>query len=305
MNSTTTATTRLLLAFYATKCIGQSTEDETLTDEVCERHDIQERRARVTKQLLVGPTKPIRSVVGAIRRYHTRETFQGFGESRLLPTAANARWNARMEAYHDQFRTEVDRLYDRYEIFLAQEQDKLASSFNLHDYPSKETLRSHFQFTWGVAPLARPDDVQLDLLAGDAIETIRAEHEQRLAAAVAEVESRSIEQGLALLQDLAEELSKPKPTLIDTPTRKGVVPRLREFLDRIPERNLTGNPVLSRMRSEITEKLQLSTTMLRDHVFLRQETAATAKSILASFKGPGRKLDLSPAEPQLAAAASA
>lgn len=299
------AVAKLVEAFCTFKCIGQSTEDKELTLDLCQRYhiDTETRPVRAKKDILKEATAPIRQVISSARKIHTRETFAGIGDSRIIPVASKARWDEHMVAISLQFWSAVDSLIANYDKHLEAEEVRLNSTFKRSDYPAQHALREMFGFEYGIKAMARPDSIVLDELSAEEVARIRAEHEARLHAQVAEVESVAIAQGMDLLKDLADELSKEHPVIVDSEKRKGVVPKLREYLSRIPERNLTENPTLKFLHKQIDERLQLSTEMLREHKFVRQQTAAAAKSILSHLSGPGRRLDIEIDEPAAAATA--
>lgn len=291
------ATAKLLEAFYETSALGSSVEDKVMTAELLQRHNLKKGAARATKALMKKQTRPFHQLFSAIGRFHNDETFEGFGRTRILPVGGLGTYEAKMRGFREEFDRILDKFVENYDVHLATEQATLGSRFEAKNYPTTgEDARSKFDFTFGVKALAAPDAIQAEWISGDVIASLQAREEARLAAAVSNVENEALTRGLELLADLAEELSKDTPVLVDSEKRKGVVPRLRDYLARLPERNLTGNHVLENLRQQIDEKLVLATDSLRESKWTRDDTARAARGILAQFKKLGaRKVDFAPA----------
>src|SRR5882724_10602588 len=87
----------LLQAVFRVHGIGQSVEDEDLTQEMIDNHGIDEKSIAAVKKLFTEQLKPFRKASQKARAYHLRRTFEGFGASRLLVAKEQAAYTKRME----------------------------------------------------------------------------------------------------------------------------------------------------------------------------------------------------------------
>ena len=100
----------------------------------------------------------------------------------------------------------------------------------------------------------------------------------------------SIANLLRLVRNVADELSKAKPVLVDSENRKGVIPRLREAIALLPQHNLTGNATIESLAAACNAQLSLATEALRDSEYVRTATATAARSILSQFGSYGARM---------------
>jgi hypothetical protein len=156
----------------------------------------------------------------------------------------------------------------------------LRGLFRPEDYSAPDELRSKFSFETKVMPL--PD-------AGDFRVTLGEEEKERIkrqiTAAVQaslQVASRDLWQRLyEAVSHLAERLQAYKVTEegVENPFRNSVVTNLVKLVDVLPKLNVTGDPELERLASQVRASLLVNRQELRNSESIRSETAKNAATI--------------------------
>jgi hypothetical protein len=293
-NTTDALATKLLQAHFKTHALGRSTQDDEMTSDIQSRYSTDGVRA--VKDLMPDQLRPILRLFGKARKAISGRggiTFPGFGNSRIFSSANLGRFNSELASYDSQFRLLLDDFVTFFPQHIEAEKIRLNGAFRRSDYPPDDQVAESFGFEYAAFPMAMPSHVQIDAISGPAIAEIKANYEAQIQASVAQIESQSLSRGLTLCHELAEMLSKDKPVLVDSEKRKGVVPRLREYVAELRANNLTGNPMIENMAQSIETKLILVTEVLRDSEWQKSSTAKAARAIVDQFAQLGvRRLDI-------------
>jgi hypothetical protein len=284
------ALNKILAVWFRTRCLGQSTQDEELTKKVILEEKMESGAARVTRELMTAQTQPLRRLHKQVGKYIKTTSFEGFGMSRLIVAAAQPRIDERMRAFQQQHDKLVAEFVEHYPEHLVAEKVKHGTRFRASDYPPVEQVAEKFHVDWGFAPMAQPSQFQESVLSAEIRDQLQAQYEAQSQAAIAGIEAESIRRILAMVSDVATELAKDKPVLVDSENRKGVIPRLREAIDLLPENDLTGNPTIAALHAVCKEKLTLATEFLKNSEFARRDVVTAAESILAQFGGLGQRM---------------
>lgn len=284
------ALNKVLVAFLRTRSLGQSTQDEELTTKLLREESMEEGAARVTRDLMSKQTQGIRRLHKQASKYLTGDSFEGFGSTRLIVAAAQPRIEERLREFAANHTRLVQEFVEHYPEHLVAEQVKHGPRYRASDYPDVAVVAEKFALEWAFAPMALPSQFQESILGAEIRERLQAQYESQASAAIANIESESITRLLALVRDVADELSKEKPVLVDSENRRGVLPRLRDAIALLPQNNLTGNPTITALHSACSEQLTLATELLRNSEFARRDAATAARSILNQFGGLGARM---------------
>lgn len=289
-NTTDALATKLLQAHFKTHALGRSTQDDEMTEEMQSRYGTDGVRA--VKDLMPDQLRPILRLFGRAGKAIRDVTFPGFGNSRIFSSANLDRYNGELTMLNSQFESLVEDFAANYPAHIEAERLRLKGAFKRNDYPADDAVASSFSFEFAAFPMAIPSQVVINAVSGDAIAKIKASYEAQIKASVATIEQQSLTRGLALCSELAELLSKDKPVLVDSEKRKGVVPRLRAYVQELRANNLTGNSYMESLASDIEQKLVLAIDALRDSQWQRSQTAQAAQNIVDSFAALGvRRMD--------------
>lgn len=284
------ALNKVLIVWLKTRCLGQSTQDEELSTKVTRQEGMEEGAARVTRELMSKQTLPIRRLHKQASKYQLTSSFEGFGPTRLIVASLQPAIEERLRWFRERHALLVQEFVDHYEDALVAEQIKHGPRFRASDYPDKSQVAEKFSIEWGFTPLAMPSQFQESLLSEELRTQLQTQYAAQAQAAIANIENESITNLLRLVRNVADELSKPKPVLVDSENRKGVIPRLREAIALLPQHNLTGNATIESLAAACNAQLSLATEALRDSEYVRTATATAARSILSQFGSYGARM---------------
>lgn len=284
------ALNKVLIVWLKTRCLGQSTQDEELSTKVTREEGMEEGAARVTRELMSKQTLPIRRLHKQASKYQLTSSFEGFGPTRLIVASLQPSIEERLRWFRERHAILVQEFVDHYDDALVAEQIKHGPRFRASDYPDKSQVAEKFSIEWGFTPLAMPSQFQESLLSEELRAQLQTQYAAQAQAAIANIENESITNLLRLVRNVADELSKAKPVLVDSENRKGVIPRLREAIALLPQHNLTGNATIESLAAACNAQLSLATEALRDSEYVRTATATAARSILSQFGSYGARM---------------
>ena len=284
------ALNKVLIVWLKTRCLGQSTQDEELSTKVTRQEGMEEGAARVTRELMSKQTLPIRRLHKQASKYQLTSSFEGFGPTRLIVASLQPSIEERLRWFRERHAILVQEFVDHYDDALVAEQIKHGPRFRASDYPDKSQVAEKFSIEWGFTPLAMPSQFQESLLSEELRAQLQTQYAAQAQAAIANIENESITNLLRLVRNVADELSKAKPVLVDSENRKGVIPRLREAIALLPQHNLTGNATIESLAAACNAQLSLATEALRDSEYVRTATATAARSILSQFGSYGARM---------------
>lgn len=284
------ALNKVLIVWLKTRCLGQSTQDEELSTKVTREEGMEEGAARVTRELMSKQTLPIRRLHKQASKYQLTSSFEGFGPTRLIVASLQPSIEERLRWFRERHAILVQEFVDHYDDALVAEQIKHGPRFRASDYPDKSQVAEKFSIEWGFTPLAMPSQFQESLLSEELRAQLQTQYAAQAQAAIANIENESIANLLRLVRNVADELSKAKPVLVDSENRKGVIPRLREAIALLPQHNLTGNATIESLAAACNAQLSLATEALRDSEYVRTATATAARSILSQFGSYGARM---------------
>jgi hypothetical protein len=195
----------------------------------------------------------------------------------------------KMRELSTRFTPAVDALAHEFGNLVEQAKVRLGGLFRSEDYPAPDELRSKFSFETKVMPLPDAGDFRVTL-GDDEKERIKR---QITATVEASLQVASRELWLRLydaVSHLAERLQAYKVTGdgVEHPFRDSVVTNLVKLVDVLPKLNVTGDPELERLASEVRASLLVDPQELRKSESIRSEIAKNATAIanrMAAYMG--------------------
>jgi hypothetical protein len=262
--------------------------DPQASQEIAQRHGAQADASRYHKVLLPKEAfAEVQKIVSDARQGHYFMTLPWDDSGyRVLPSAAYMDHTEKMRELSNGFTPAVDALAREFGNLVEQAKVRLGGLFRPEDYPTPDELRSKFSFETKVMPL--PD-------AGDFRVTLGEEEKERIkrqitAAVEASLQVASRDPWQRLYEGvshLAERLQAHKVTEegVDHPFRDSVVTNLVKLVDVLPKLNVTGDPELQRLASQVRASLQVDPQELRKSESIRSETAKNAAAIAERMQG--------------------
>jgi hypothetical protein len=265
--------------------------DPDASQEIAQRHGAQADAGRYHKVLLPKEAlAEVQKIVSDARQEHYFMTLPWDDNGyRVLPSAAYMDHTEKMRELSKRFTPAVEALAKEFGNLVEQARVRLGGLFRSEDYPAPDELRSKFSFATKVMPL--PD-------AGDFRVTLGDEEKERIKRQITatveaslQVASRELWQRLyEAVNHLAERLSAYKVTGVgvEHPFRDSVVTNLVKLVDVLPKLNVTGDPELDRLASEVRASLLVDPQELRKSESIRSETAKNATAIatrMAAYMG--------------------
>lgn len=278
--------TQLLQAVFRVHGIGQSVEDEELTREMIDAHGIDEKSIAAVKRLFTEQLKGFKKAANKARAYHVSRTFEGFGSARLIVASEQASYTATMEKFIAEINAEKHVFIAKYPTHIERERQLKATAFRADDYPPLEKLAQLFKVNFLIMPMALPSDAVCKQLLGKYAE----KYEEAIRNATENVRRQTLSMMMNLIAQTAESLAGDGP-IVDSDNKKGPLAKLREFLERVPNLNITGDTAISALTEECRKKLDVSTELLRNSKVIRKNVASVALDIAHRFGAMGaRKL---------------
>lgn len=273
-------------AVFRVHGIGQSVEDEALTQEMIDKHGIDEKSIAAVKRLFTEQLKQFKHACNKARAYHLGRTFEGFGSARLIVVNEQAAYTAKMEQLIKNIQEAVANFIASYPSHIKKEKLLKGDAFKAEDYPPQEKLHELFRVNFLLMPMAMPSDA----VCKQMLTKYADQYEQAMKNATENIRKQTLSMMMSLISQTAESLSGDGP-IVDSENKKGPMAKLREFLERVPQLNITGDPTITALADECRRKLDVSTEVLRNSKVVRKNVAGVALDIAHRFGAIGsRKL---------------
>ncbi len=231
----------------------------------------------IGREFLAG----IRRTVNAARGFHHANTLPWMDNgSRLLPTRNYFDYLKEMDRHRDEFNRQAKEFLRLYPSLQDEARQRLGLMFLASDYPPASELESRYSFNLQILPVPHEGDFRVGLDPGElsAIrEGLRQDLEQATRKAMGDLSRRLY----GTVGHLVERLSQT-----DAVFRDSLIGNVAEICELIPRLNVTGDPALEEINSEVKAKLAgLSPEELRQDAGKRGEAARDARQILDKMKG--------------------
>jgi hypothetical protein len=265
--------------------------DPDASQEIAQRHGAHADAGRYHKVLLPKEAlAEVQKIVSDARQEHYFMTLPWDDNGyRVLPSAAYMDHTEKMRELSNRFTPAVDNLAREFGNLVEQAKVRLGGLFRSEDYPAPDELRSKFSFETKVMPLPDASDFRVTL-GDEEKERIKRQITATVEASL-QVASRDLWLRLyEAVSHLAERLQAYKVTGegVEHPFRDTVVTNLVKLVDVLPKLNVTGDPELERLASEVRAALLVDPQELRKSESMRSETAKNATAIanrMAAYMG--------------------
>lgn len=259
VNAPSIASAAMLVGVSVGLWEGERT-DRKVTKEVAVTKGASNRAGRYKKSLLPNCDEltAIKQMRNNIRKYHREHTlpWSNLG-MRLLTTKQFFAYNEKMTEMQQEYYRLVNVFLSVYDLEIAKAQSQytaLGALFDIADYPSVDTLRNKFHFGIDYMPLPEAGDFRVD---------IGTETKKSLQSQYNNFFSKQLENALKdVWERLAEMLTNMSQRLDyaggDKPTgfRDTLVTNVTDHLKLMDTCNITNDPTMTRVRSELAQLFQ-------------------------------------------------
>lgn len=279
---------KVLCTGLKTTCLGTNLTDEEVTAEVLQKHSATKGAMRVTKTRLRDAVDPFKKLRAEARRFFNGETLPGISDDlRIIPSTRLQRMQDKIHEFNERDLALLGELRTNYPEEIEKDRAALGDRFDASLYPPVDALGQHFSIQLIVCDLPSGDYERIAGLDDAAKAQMKAEHDAMLVQVGVNARNDVMRKMTGLIQTIAEKMSNPDAKAYHEST----FTNLREYLDQVPDLNVTNDPVLEQMRKEAAEQLNFSMKVIKDSDVLKAKAAENAKSILSRFGAMGaRKL---------------
>jgi hypothetical protein len=267
---------------------GTNKTDEDLSAEICATHNMSPDAVKAVKKLYGNHLSPVRSAISRTRQEYKRLTVEGIGGIRVIAVGERQLFLDRMSVRSSEYWALANAFLDRYDMVLEEERISKNGGFKEDDYPRRDALEKFFKFSYSVQPMPMPSQFIIDGITDDLGQKLSQEYAARLEATERQHTETTLRTLRDLISGLAETLNGDGP-IVDSENRKGILPRFQEYLDRIPDLNITGDDRITQLYQAAKQSLDYTTEQLRSSRVTRELAAAKATNILLTFGQQGKR----------------
>lgn len=284
--------TSAMLVGVKVKQWSASMVDKTATAEVATAHGAEAHALAVRKQMAQkADLKAVKKAATAIRTFHYEQTlpWTGGGDGlRLLPVVNYEDYRDGLRALKADFQAEAKKLADNWPAVLSAAQAQNGTLYHSDEYPSAREVEKAYHCEHYVVPVAQGSDMVANLPKGLRDE-IAADIDRRTQAAEVAAMGSLWQRVHDAVQAMADKLPQFKPDGKGKERgtfRDSLVDNLRGLCDLLPRLNVTGDPALARVHTEMLAKLtKHDAKELRDDDATRAKVATDAQDILSKMAG--------------------
>lgn len=282
-------TDKILCTGLRTSCLGTTAQDQEATQLVLDHTGAKRGKIRATKTILGDVVTPFRKLRSDARRYFNSMTLPGLSEDlRIIPAARLAELQTRIAEYQEKDASLLVTLKANYAAAIEKDRVDLGDAFDPRLYPDKENLHQFFRISLQVCDMPAGDYARVHGLTAAARQQMQEEHQKMIADVGRNASNEVFRRMTELVAHIAEKMSDPDAKKFHDSTFSN----LTEYLEMVPDLNITNDPLLENLRREAKEKLSYSMRVVKESAFLKEQAATAAKDILSRFGaiGTGRKL---------------
>lgn len=249
--------------------------DKSVSAEVDAQHNAKDA-GRYNKLLVRKESlDPMEKIAGAARAYLYKMTFPwGDNGDRLLPAALFLEFSQTMQQFRVEFDARVREFVAEYPTLVAEARARLGTLYDSADYPAACEIRNRFSFNPpSVTPVPSANDFRVNLNA-EYVDSIKADITARMEERQKDTVKECWIRVRGVVAKMTERLGNDKSPLYDS-----LIQNARDLIDILPALNLTNDPELTDIASEL-QAILVPVDRLRQDKTLRANTAKKADDIL-------------------------
>jgi hypothetical protein len=270
--------TRAMLARLSISQWTARKYDKSVSSEVEKAHAAHDagrfNKLLVDKKLL----DPIAKLGGEVRTYHYSVTLPWTDAGdRLLPSILFMEYTTKIRKYRDEFNRLVGDLIAKYPTEVQAARNRLGTMYVASDYPDVSELRSRFAVDIEFVPVPDAKDFRVDV-SNEAAEEIKESITKSVNARQAQAVRDCYRRVHEVVSKIYERLSDEKAVFKDS-----LIKNASDLMSVLPGLNITDDPELTALHTEITAMLQVTPKQLRENSQARRATADAADAVLAKL----------------------
>ena len=256
-------------------------KDRTAGEDISQQKKAEADVANVWVQLVPkDEMKEVYRSSGAIRKIWIKYTLPWMDEGiRILPSDLYVKFSGEVKKAITEDQKAIEKFAKRFPDLVATAPDRLGDFINDNPLPHVNEIKDKFGVKLNYMPMPTSGDFRCQILETEA-DMIRKDIEKN-------VQSATQDAMKSIWAKLDEMVTRIATTLKDSKAifRDSLINNLREYVDLIPNLNLTGDPELEKIRLEAKSKLsKLMPENLRKHKRDRKQAALTAEEIMKKIQ---------------------
>jgi hypothetical protein len=256
--------------------------DREASEEIATRHGAEADAGRYHKILLPKEAfAEITKIVSDARQEHYFMTLPWDDNGyRVLPAAVYMEHTEKLRDYSRQFMAAVEIFAAHFDQLVIESRSRLGGLFRADDYLTSKEIRDKFAIETKVMPLPDANDFRVSL--GDQEkDRIKRQITAAVQASLTVASQELWQRMYQAVSHMAECLSRYKTTVqgVEHPFRDSIVTNLVKLVDVMPRLNVTSDPELERLTSQVRASLLVDPAELRKSESVRADTAIKASRI--------------------------
>lgn len=260
-------------------------KDKRASEEVTSLNRANKGVANVSKKLLGDCAEliAVQKFTANVRNMHYAMTMPWSDTGlRLLPTAQYFKYHQQMTEVQTEYERLVNVFLQEYDNEIIDAQLKLGDLFDLHEYPTSESLRDKFSFRINYIPLPDAGDFRIDV-GNEATAQIRTHYESyystQLQSAMNDVWRRAYDALSKMSERLDYQSDETKKIFRDT-----LVSNVIDMVELLNVCNVTGDSQMSALACKLDETLRgVTPDALREDDLLRAQTKRVVDDVIKSL----------------------
>ncbi len=274
-----TLNNKAMIVTLNVSCWTARKQDRRVAQEVDAAHNAKDA-GRYNKLLIDKKyLDPLTSHAGAIRQYHYKMTLPWMDNGgRLLPSKLFMEYRNGLDQLKTKFEILINDFIVMYDRTLVQDaRMRLGTLYDPGDYPPGSELRAKFGVETDILPVPSGADFRVDV-ANSEVARIQEEITRR----VNERQKQAMQEAWARVREVVstiyERTSADKAVI-----RESLMDNATELVRLLPGLNISDDPALTLLTTEITDKLLVDVWSLRNSKSTRLRVADAAQSILTKI----------------------
>jgi hypothetical protein len=306
--STTPLENKVLCVNLRKTCLGTSFVDGYLTETLEVQTGARNRKVKGSKKILGDGLKAIQTIQRRLGEYVKEQTLPGISADLRIVTpkvledirnevdkaeVAIAEEVAKLSEPVTWTHPDTGEIFDltRWAALIRQDEIDLDKAFDPTDYPPIENLEGFFTVRLTVCDLPKGDYFRVEGLTEEAVAKLKEDHAKTLEAVKAAGKNEVHRKLTELIGRIADNLGREDISKLHDTT----FTNLQEYLAKVPDLNISGDPQLEALRLEAEAALNYTMAQVKASAVLKEQAAEAAKDILNRFGRGTRRLNLTAA----------
>jgi hypothetical protein len=230
--------------------------------------------------------RPINFAAQTGRQEHYKYTVPGIRQGmHLLSTELWEEYVTKQRVIKKSFFDAVDIFLENYDLIIEDAPRLLGKTFKESDFPSKASVRAHFDYDLQFLPVPDIHDWRLQGIENDEVEQIKASVRDDVEAMYQDATAELINRATDMMDKLYEQIVTFDPKTGGAKLRDATIEHAREIARLTVDMNITKDPDLDSAGKQMMEQLEgVESESLRTDPVVRKSLAASFQKLSAQLK---------------------